>query len=222
MRDKRKKSFHDVSLESGSRGFTLMEMLFVAALLPMLFIAMYGVTRVAQDLFHTNNVYGQLNASSIAALRFIGEEIAQTNPLAGAQRIAIAQDANGNDVVRFQIPVDWDNDGDAVDAAMNPKTEWGAYLQLGQAQNGVLGAWVRYRLDQTQLKRDVVDVNFNPLPDTETLVANQITNFNVVQNGNYVTMNMSLTGTNEVGRQAQAETLTETLQVNTLLRNAAS
>ena len=64
---------------------------------------------------------------------------------------------SGNSDVRFQIPVDWDGDNDAVTSAMNPAVEWGIYDTANLKANGRLNGWARYYVQTNQLYREILD-----------------------------------------------------------------
>ena len=94
------------------KGFTLPELMVSTAIFPAIFLSMYMVLSASNQVFRTNDIYSQLNADAMQTLRFISREIGQTSPNTTPSHLNITT-VSGSSVVRFQIPVDWDNDGDA-------------------------------------------------------------------------------------------------------------
>src|SRR3989344_6614262 len=114
MKNDQLKNRRKSMLERTERGFTLVELLVATFLLPVLFLSLYFLLNMSHVILSTNDIFAQLNQSAIQTLRNVSREIAQTNPVATPVRLLITTDPNNNSVIRFQIPVDWDNDGDAV------------------------------------------------------------------------------------------------------------
>ncbi len=207
---------------NGERGFTLVELLFTVLLLPLLCLSIYLVLTMANTIFHTNNIYSQLNQSVMQSLRSIDLEIGQTSPNASPSHLSVTTDLNNNSVVTFQIPVDWDNDGDADTGGLNPQVEWGAYDQLGQKQSGRLGAWIRYSVTGSQLFRVVLNSGQVPIAGLSRIVANSIQQFRVSQNQNVLTMTLTLQATDAIGQAGRSRTIHGPLSSNTILRNAVN
>ena len=208
-----------------SRGFTLIETMFVTLLFPMLMLSVYAILDISSTIFRTNGIYSELNEGSMQSLRYISREIGQTSPLANPSHLTIAAGAGGNNIVTFQIPVDWDNDGDAVTAALNPVVEWVAYDQIGQTQNGRLSGWIRYTVVNNQLVRQVLDAGLNPIANLQQVVANNAQTFTAALNQNQKTLTMTLTlqRADRVGQKgAQQRVLQSTFTSRTILRNAVS
>ncbi len=203
------------------KGFTLVELMAVSLILPMIVGSMFAVLSMANVIFHTNDIYSRLNQSAMQSLRYISREIGQTSPNATPSHLNIA--AGANSVVRFQIPVDWDNDGDVVNGSMNPNVEWGAYAEAGQTSNGSLGGWVQYSVNNSnQLIRDVLDAGLAPVAGQTRIVATNVLNFTVTQAQSTVTMTLTLRGTDTLGQFGQTRNIQSTFTSATLLRNAVS
>lgn len=204
------------------KGFTLVELLFVLLLLPLLFLSIYMVIDMANVIFRTSGGYSQLNHSAMQTLRYVAREIGQTSPLALPSHLSIALDGAGNNVVTFQIPVDWDNDGDAVTGSMNPAAEWGAYNDVGQTQSGNLDFWAQYQVVNNQLMRRVLDQSQNLVAGSERIVANNIQAFLVNQTGDELSITVILSVTDNLGQAGAPRTLSSTFTSRTLLRNAVN
>lgn len=203
------------------RGFTLLELMVVIAIFPMIMLATYSVLSASHVIFQTNDVYSRLNQSGMQTLRFINREIGQTSPNVTPSHLTITT-VGGNSIVRFQIPVDWDNDGDVVTGTLNPSVEWGAYPDAGQVQGGNLGGWAQYWAVNNQLVRDVLDITLVPNPALRRIVANNVQTFTVTQNQRQVTMTMTVVAADTIGQSGMARNLQTTFTDTTLLRNAVN
>ena len=197
-------------------------------LFPMLMLSVYSVLDMSSSIFRTNGIYSELNEGAMQSLRYISREIGQTSPLVNPSHLTIAAGAGGNNLVTFQIPVDWDNDGDAVTAALNPAVEWGAYDQIGQTQNGRLGGWIRYTVVNNQLLRQVLDAGLNPIGGLQQVVANNVQNnagagFTAVLNQRTLSMTLTLQRTDRIGQKGvQQRVLQSTFTSATILRNSVN
>lgn len=209
------------------KGFTLVETMFVALLFPMLFLSMYSVMDMSRVIFNTNSVYSQLNHNAMQSLRSISREVGQSSPLQTPSHLTIVQNA-GNSMVTFQIPVDWDADGDAHSGTLNPQAEWGAYLRPGETANGQLGAWTRYYVvanpvtNTNQLVREVFDSGMAPIAGTQQIVVNNVNTFTIVRNQNILRMTLVLTGTSQIGQSGGQRVYTTTFTSDSSLRNAVN
>ena len=210
------------------RGFTLVETMFVALLFPLLFLSMYSVMDMSRVIFNTNSVYSQLNHNAMQSLRSISREIGQSSPLQTPSHLTIAQNATGNSMVTFQIPVDWDGDGDAHTGTLNPQTEWGAYSRAGETANGQLGAWTQYYVvnnpvtNTNQLVREVLNAAMVPIAGTQQIVVNNVNTFTIVRNQNILRMTLVLTGTSQIGQAGGQRVYTTTFTSESSLRNAVN
>lgn len=219
-------------------GFTLMELMVVAFLFPVLFLSIYSLLNMANVISNTNDTFARLNQSAVQTLRNISREIAQTSSGTSPVHLNIATDPNNNSDVRFQIPVDWDNDRDVIGEGVNPQVEWGAYDQAGDARRDAggnpLNRWVRYHIvnDQAtntnQLFREVLDPNLNLVVGSSRVIANNVSpaagSFVVTQPANnMVRMTVTLRGTDPVGQGGQARTFQDVPFTNeTALRAAVN
>ncbi len=206
---------------TNEKGHTLSELMVVVALLPILTMSIYSSLTMANVIFRTNNTYGAMNQSAMQTLRYISREMGQSSPNSSPNHFTIS--ANGtNNTVRFQIPVDWDNDGDVITSANNPAVEWGIYDEANQKTNGRLNGWARYSLSNNQLIREVLDSSLSPVSGLSRVVANNVQAFTVSKSSNNVTMSITLQATDGVGQAGQTRTLQTSFNSRTMLRNAVN
>lgn len=202
------------------QGFTLVELLMLTLLMPLLALAIYTTMNMASTVLRTTDVYARLNQNAMQTLRYISREIGQTSPNTSPSHLNIST-VSGNSVVRFQIPVDWDNDGDVVTAASNPAVEWGAYDEANQKTSGRLNSWVRYSVSSNQLTREVLDSSLNAISGLSRVVSNNVQAFTVTQSSSTLTMTMTLQNDANV-QSGSNRTFQTTFTSRTLLRNAVS
>ena len=203
------------------KGFTLVELMMTGALLSLLSLSLYAVLNMANVIFHTNDVYSRLNTSAMQTLRSISKEIGETSPNTTPSRLNIST-SGGNSTVRFQVPVDWDNDGDATSGTTNPAIEWGAYSLINEGENGTLNGWIRYSVSNNQLVRDVLDASLVQVAGSSKIIANNVQSFTVTKNSSKVTMTLTLQATDIYGQRGASRNVTATLSSATLLRNAVN
>lgn len=204
------------------KGFTLVETLFVAILLPIMFLSLYGVIDMANTIFQTNTVFAQFNQNAMQSLRSIGRELGETSALTGTTRLDITTDEEGNSIVDFQIPVDWDNDGDVYSGTLTPITEWGAYHNPNDIGNAELEGWTRYFVTEGQLVREVFNEDMEAIEGTARVVSNNVESFQVTKNGDRVTMQIEMRISDDIGRKGQAQSYTWNFSNETFLRNSVS
>ena len=209
------------------KGFTLVEVLLTTLIFPVILFSVYSLLNLSNMLSNTNEVYAQLNQNAMQILHYIGREIGQTSPNAAPSHITITQDGNNNSVVTFQIPVDWDNDGDVTVTGTSNATEWGAYDRIGQTANGHLNYWIRYSISGTQLIREVLNAG-QAATGTSVVVANNIKSaagFTVTRfgiNNNTIRTALALTGTDAIGQFGKPRTFQATFSNDAILRNAVN
>jgi Tfp pilus assembly protein PilE len=206
---------------SQEKGFTLVELMVMVALLPLLFFSIFSSLSMANVVFQTNNVYAQLNQDAIQTLRYISREIGQTSPNTSPSHFNLTT-TNGQSDVRFQIPVDHDGDGDAVTSDMNPQVEWGIYDEANLKANGRLGGWARYYFQNNQVIREVLTSGLATVAGTSRVIANNVQAFTVSKSTNTLTMSVTLQGTESSSHGGSPRTLQTTMSSRTLLRNAVS
>jgi len=221
-------------MKVNEKGFTLVEVLVATFLFPVLFLSVYSLLNMANVISTTNDVFARLNQSAVQTLRNISREIAQTSSVAIPNRLVITTDGVNNSVVRFQIPVDWDADGDVIGVGANNPVEWGVYDEAGQANTGglqradILGRWARYSVLNGQLVRDVLDGALNPIAGSTQVIANNVSPANgsfVVTPpvNNTIRTTLVLRGTDSVGQGGSARIFADVPYANdTVLRTTAN
>jgi len=167
MKNKRKRT----NIPNRRCGFTLVEVMFSLAILSILMLSLYSLLAMANVIFRTNAAYFSLNDDLMQSLRYVARELGQTS---GAGRFVATADANGNSVIRFQIPVDVSGDGTGGVMDAQQKVQWGAYDSEWDDRNGRLGAWIEYAVNGTQLVRRVLDPNLNAIAGTDRVVLKRI------------------------------------------------
>jgi len=202
-----------------------METFFSVMILIMLFFALYSLLEAANVVFQTNTVNSRLNSDVMQSLRSISREFSQSNPGISPARVNVTQDANGNSILRFQVPVDWDGDGDAVDA--QGRVEWGSFGDIGNVQTSQLGGWIQYSVNGTQLVHQVLDSAQIPIPDQSRVVLRNLS----TQGGAAFTVttpagltdqrdiNVRLRATDLVGQNGQARAIGNNYSLRVFLRN---
>lgn len=200
------------------RGFSLLELVMVVGLMSVVLLGMFSVTAMCQSIFSNTTTYGQLTHNAMQTLRFVSREIGQTSPNDTPSHLQIAAD---NASVCFQIPVDWDNDGDIVTNAVNPAVEWGSYAEAGQTQGGTLNAWTCYAVNQNRLMRTVTTAGGGVV--SQRAVSNNVQTF-TVQRVNNDRLQMTLVSqlNDTAGQGGNARGFTSTFTSTTLLRNAVN
>lgn len=227
------------------KGFTLIETMFVALLFPMLMLSAFAVIDSAGTIFRTHLHYEDLNRDAMQTLRSVSREIGQTSSLSSPSHLSITADASGNSVVTFQIPVDWDNDGDAYSGTLTPLTEWGAYDYPGHTRAchsssttpactspqrpEIVGRWARYSVSGTQLVREVLDSSLVPVSGTRQVVCNRLSSqggaaaFRVVKNQKVIDMSLQVSKQDTIGQKGnQVRTVQLSFPSRTILRNSDS
>lgn len=206
------------------KGFTLLELLVAGALFTVVMLSVFSVAVMSQQIFTDNGTYARLTQGGMEMLRHIEREIGQSSPNTSPARITITADADGNSEVCFQIPVDWDNDGDVVTSDMNPDVEWGAYDWVGQTDNGRLNGWTCYSVDtdEGQLIRDVRDSSMNAIDGLTRIVASNVQSFQASRDTDRLTMSMTVEATDEIGKDGTPRVHEMTFTSTTILRNAVS
>lgn len=141
------------------RAFTLVELMVVILIFSIIAAAVFGVLSMGRKAWHNGTTQVELQQETRRAMDRMVKELRQSS----ATRIATS--FSGDSIV-FQVPVDWDNDGD-VDVGGN--IEWGAEDNLGWAIQYLLGG-----LNNQQLLRRVLEAFpvGNPVQQDTTLANN--------------------------------------------------
>ncbi len=207
------------------KGYTTIELMAVLTILPLLSLSVYGIVDIAGVLFRYGGVYSDLSLSTAQTLRSMNREIGESSPQINPSHFVIATDENQNSIVRFQVPVDWNNDGSVVTSEITPQTEWGAYRNVGQTQDGILNAWARYRVSGGNLVRDLLNADLAQISGTEQIVVLNVERLRVTQTPgelNKVNVTLNLYKQERVGKNGTAQDFRAVVNSQVLLRNTAS
>jgi type II secretory pathway component PulJ len=204
------------------KGFTLVELLMMMLLFPILFLSVYTSLNMANTVFRSGNIYAQLNENTRQTLRYLSREIGQTSPNISPSHLSITTDGSNNSVITFQIPVDYDNDGDVVTNNVTPVVEWGIYDQANQKASGRLGGWARYQVSNNQLTRQVLDSSLTAVSGLSRVIANNVQSFSVSKSSNQLTMNITVLAGDTTGGGSTSRTFQTSFASQTMLRNAVS
>lgn len=206
-------------------GFTMVELMISVFVSTLVLFSVYYVLIFANQIFRTNDLYSRLNQDAMQTLRSISREVGQTSPNIAPSHLNITTDGSGNSVIRFQIPVDWDNDGDADTGGLNPQAEWGIYDQAGQTTDGRLNGWAQYSVTNGQLVREVLNSSLSVIGGTTTkVIANNVQSFTCARTSSTLTMTLTVRVFDTIGRKStlNQRQFQQTFTTQTLLRNAVS
>jgi len=104
-----------------NRGFTLVELMVTMLIFSIIIATMFGVLSVGRQSWYTGSTQVDLQQETRKAMGRMVKELRKT----GSDHVTID---NGGARITFQVPVDWDSDGDVVDN--NGDVEWGAEANL--------------------------------------------------------------------------------------------
>jgi hypothetical protein len=206
------------------KGYTTIELMAVLTIMPLLSLSVYGIVDIAGLLFRYGGIYSDLSLGTAQAMRSMNREIGQSSPQINPPHFVISSDGNQNNIVRFQIPVDWNNDGSVVTSDASPVTEWGAYREVGQTRDGILNAWVRYRVSGGNLVRDLLNADLAQIAGTERIVVLNVERLQVTQSQgelNKVNVTVNLYKQEKVGKNGTAQDFRAVVNSQILLRNTA-
>lgn len=205
----------------GDKGMTLVELMFAAVIFSIIALSVLNLMTMSRLIFETNDVYAQLNHNGMQLLHSIERELRQTSN--SSSHLVITTDVSNNSVVRFQIPVDHDNDGDVTVSSLANMVEWGAYDEVGQMQRASgadpLDRWVRYSVANNQLIREILDSGLVPVNGLSRVIGNGVQSFTATQNQSMLTLTTVLSATDTRGPTTGSRMFQATFTSQTLLRN---
>lgn len=203
------------------RGFTLAEVIIASAFFSLLSLAVFSTISSASTILQMQILHAGINQGGTQMLRSIGREIAESSPVADQSHLLLTTDVSNNSTVTFQVPVDWDADGDVVQNAITQTVEWGAYRSVREPlQQSWLNGWVRYRVVNNQLLREVLTSSNGTVLATDILIPRDVLLFNVTLNNRRVSILLTLRKTDTVNQKgANARTYQVTFDGDVLLRN---
>ena len=203
-------------------GFTLVELMAALIIFSIVAASVYSLINMSNIIFRSNDASARINEDGMQLLRTISREVEQSS---ATNRLVITP-IGSNSVIRFQTPVDYDNDGDVVNDGPTNTVEWGAYDEVNQTQKGSgqnpFNRWVRYQMTSNQLIRDVLNSSLNPVNGLSRVVANNVQAFTVTQNQNTLTAGVTLQVADSVGQNGQPRNFQATVSQNIFLRNAGN
>ncbi len=203
-------------------GYTIAEVLISTFLFSTFATSIYSLLTLSQIVNQTHDVQTRLSYGGLQTLRTINRELSQTSYT--TDRLVITTDGNGNNVVRLQIPVDYDDDGDVTSSSLSKSIEWGAYDKLGNTAKGSganpSGRWARYSVTNNQLQREVLDSMLSVVSGSSTVICNDVQTFTATQNGTSLTVSLTLQVSDLVGQSGKSRALSSTFSYQTTLRNA--
>ena len=207
-----------------SKGMTVVELLVAAFLFSIFSLTLFAVFNLSNIIIRTNDVHTRLTFDGMQVLRSVDREIRQTSYT--TDRLVITTDGNSNSVVRFQVPVDYDDDGDVVSSSLTKSVEWGAYdnaqdTTKGTYGNNPLNRWTRYSVTNGQLIRDVLDATLTAVSSLSRVMANDVQSFTVTQASTTIlTITINFSAQDKAGQSGSARTIQSSFTNKTILRNA--
>ncbi len=174
-------------------GFTLVETMVAIGFFSLLSLAIFSTITSANAILRMQTLNAGINQGGMQLLRSLAREIAESSPVADQSHLSVTSDPNPNpdyppySNVRFQVPIDLDGDGDLVDTAdpteaLTQLVKWGAYrfVRTPQAQSWLNG-WVRYRVVNGQLLREILESSNGAILATDIIVLEDALEFNITQ-----------------------------------------
>jgi type II secretory pathway component PulJ len=204
-----------------AQGLTLIEVIIASMFFSLLSLALFAAISSASNILQMQTLNAGINQGGMQLIRSISREIAESSPVADQSHLIITTDASANNVVTFQVPVDWDNDGDVVQDALSPVVEWGAYRFVREPQQqSWLNYWVRYRVVNNQLLREILPSSNGEVLATDVIVPDSVLAFTVTLNNRRAVILLTIRKTDTVGQKgANARTYQTTFDGDVLLRN---
>ncbi len=166
----KKKNSIDLKINLSTAGFTMVETLVSLAIFSLIIGSLLSLAVTQNNFFNACMGKWDVNRLARKSMNNMVKEIRMSNALNSSiwdrpiDQAGVTEDANNGRSVVFQLPVDWDGDGDFLDDYL--RLEWGA--------EGGLDWTIEYCWDNTteQLLRRVWD-------DTNTLVSQIVISNNV-------------------------------------------
>ena len=210
------------------RGFTLVEISMAVVFFSLLSLAIFSTVSAASTILQMQTLHASINQGGTQMLRSIAREIAESSPVTDQSHLVlpIPTDAAGNNIVTFQVPVDFDNDTDIVESTLNQTVEWGARPFVGAPSDlswTGLGGWIRYRVVNNQLLREILTSSVGTVLATDIIIPRDVLAFRVVQtraSTRRYTILLTLRKTDTINQKgATAQTYQTTFDGDVLLRN---
>lgn len=215
------------------KGFTLVEILIVVAILSVLVIGLLNVLTAGQNAWYNTDVSVDVQQDLRSATMHLTKELHQSgfkcnNPpscTSTTVQVTILSGAgpNNTDILRFKVPVDYNQDGYIKNSNGIVET-WGANLTwgcsdfscqkpLGPVETQSNNYQIEYSVDDSRhFLRKVLDNSLNTI--RTDIYANDIEVFTASLNGNFVNLSLTARKTSVLGRQ-----MSSSLSAQVLLRN---
>lgn len=218
-----KKYIFRKSVNIGGRdGFSLVEAMVAVAIFTVMIVLVYGILNSGQATWLTTDVQIQLQQNLRQTLEKVSKELRETSSSRIVQGLG-GQGVNGSDILRFSMPVICQQGTSVIDSSGNV-AYWGAPLTWGCTTSGCMDAndsctvleykYVEYQINSSnQLLRRVLDTNAALVQ--ENIFADNITDFQITQNSNTVTMNVTAYLKTDLNRP-----MTATNRLDVTLRNS--
>lgn len=205
------------------QGFTLSEILITVIFLALLGMALFSTLSSANTILQTQVLRASIDQGGMQLFRSMAREIAESSPAADQSHLILATDVGGNSVVTFQVPVDWDGDGDVVQNNLTQVVEWGAYRFVREPQGqSWLNGWVRYRVLNNQLIREVMTSSTGGVQATDVIIPDDVLSFQVTRNVSRLNIRLILRKTDTIGQKGSlARNFQATFDMNVFVRNGA-
>ncbi len=103
-------------------GFTILELVIAGAVLSILLLMVFGIVSSAAGAYHWGMVTVRSQSTASNLIGLISTELVRA-------RLLSVEVGEENCRISFQVPVDWDGDGDLLNS--DGELEWGSLGQLG-------------------------------------------------------------------------------------------
>lgn len=204
-------------------GFTLADVVIATLFFSLLALALFSTISSANIILRMQTLNAGINQGGMQLLRSIGREILESSPAPDQSHlIPPVLDANNNSIITFQVPVDWDNDEDVVQTTLTQTVEWGAYRVVREPQNqSWLNGWVRYRVVNGQLLREILTAANGTVLATDIIVPQDVLKFEISQiSAKRYSILLTIGKADLIGQKgADARTYQTTFNGNVMLRN---
>ncbi len=216
------------------RGFTLVEVAMAVTFFSLLSLAIFSTVSSASTILQMQILHAGINQGGMQMIRSIGREIAESSPVADQSHLIVTEDPalnndtprKHNNIVTFQVPVDWDHDGNVVEGTLAQAVEWGAYPFLSKPPNPSwtgLNGWIKYRVANNQLLREILDSSTGTALATDIIIPRDVLAFYVTPfSTRRYNINLKIRKADTVNQKgATARTYETTFGGDILLRNGS-
>ncbi|HOX54208.1 MAG TPA: hypothetical protein PLC32_02035 [Candidatus Omnitrophota bacterium] len=206
-----------------NRSFTLVEVMIVSFLFIVIFGGILTILSISRYSWYQTDVEIELQQDLRKAMTRVTKELRESGfNSAGTSMVTIQDGAGtgGSDILSFYVPVDYDNDGDIVDASGN--IQWGASTLWANKDPNCEAAgdncqYLDYKVEylinaNNQFVRRAIDNSGNTV--REDLYANNVVDFQASRIDDVVSLEMTARKDTVFGR-----TITKIISSELYLRN---